>query len=319
LTKIPEASARRDTNERLLARPASWALPFSGARDYQQGWAVYLGVPIEFENIVGMKFRLIPPGTYLMGSTQEQVDEALPLAVFWTKDRVAAEFPQVSVYVAEPFYLGQFELTRGIFARFVEEEEYKTEGERSGVGGWMFTHERKWHQAPEYTWLNERDKETAEHPVRFLAAEDVEEFCRWMRKYDGGDYVIPTEQQWEFACRAGTTTQRYSAEPILAKLAVCTGELRPVGTKPANPFGLYDMLGNVFEVTRSRDSSRRYATRGGCFLAQAADSECRSAYYANAHADSYQGAFAEGYRIALVGDLKKVVQATAKRQAPANP
>jgi formylglycine-generating enzyme required for sulfatase activity len=87
------------------------------------------------------------------------------------------------------------------------------------------------------------------------------EFCERLSKLTGKDYRLPSESEWEYACRAGTTTPFYFGETITPELVNCDGnsaygkspkgeyreETTPVGQFPPNAFGLYDMHGNVFE------------------------------------------------------------------------
>ena len=95
-------------------------------------------------------------------------------------------------------------------------------------------------------------------PVEQVSWDDAVEFCRRLSELPGEKaakrrYGLPTEAQWEYACRAGTTTRWYSGDDEAGLVAVAWfntnagGQTHPVGQKPANAWGLYDMHGNVWE------------------------------------------------------------------------
>jgi formylglycine-generating enzyme required for sulfatase activity len=95
--------------------------------------------------------------------------------------------------------------------------------------------------------------DTLDLPVVGVSWEDAAAYCAWLSKHAGERYALPTEAQWEYACRAGTTT-RWScgdADKALDKHAWYAGNaggrLHPVGEKQPNPWGLFDMHGNVWE------------------------------------------------------------------------
>jgi formylglycine-generating enzyme required for sulfatase activity len=93
------------------------------------------------------------------------------------------------------------------------------------------------------------------HPVINISWLDIQDYIKWLNKETGEEYALPTEQQWEYACRAGTTTDYYTGDSIDITQAnfftddVSIGQTTPVGSYPPNPFGLYDMHGNVWEFT----------------------------------------------------------------------
>jgi formylglycine-generating enzyme required for sulfatase activity len=245
------------------------------ANAYQDAWAKHLGVPIEFTNSIGMKFRLIPPGEFLMGAADDDT-AAQP-----------SEKPQHKVTLTRPVLMGAHEVTVGQFRKFVEASGYKTNAETSGAGGeyWDFDQE-KLARGSEVTWATPPFEQAADHPVCCVSWNDAQRFCEWLSRTDGRGYALPTEAQWEFACRAGTTTPTpfgSAFDPTKAEANIYRHHKGTcaVGSYPPNAFGLHDVIGNVYE--RCQDPRRNYrpepatdptgrlqdpvdsVLRGGCF------------------------------------------------------
>jgi formylglycine-generating enzyme required for sulfatase activity len=89
---------------------------------------------------------------------------------------------------------------------------------------------------------------TPDRPVEQVSWEDAVEFCRRRSQEEGVNYRLPTEAEWEYACRAGTTTRTYLGQSIgRGNANIVSGRTEPVGQHRPNPFGLYDMHGNVYE------------------------------------------------------------------------
>ena len=106
--------------------------------------------------------------------------------------------------------MGIHEVTREEFEQFVKEMNYVTEAE-AGKGGLAWDEESgRDERKPEYTWKNAKYIPSQKHPVVFVTQADAQAFCEWLSRKDGRRYSLPTEAQWEFACRAGTTTPWYS-------------------------------------------------------------------------------------------------------------
>ena len=229
------------------APPAAIA-PFdaNAARQHQSAWAKHLRKSGVVEtNSIGMKLALIPPGDFLMGSTDADV---------WaTPD----EKPQHLVRITRPFCLGQYEVTQGQWRRVM------------GSAPW---------QDKPYS------REGADYPATYLRCEDASKFCERLTELERQAgrlstrerYLLPTEAQWEYACRAGSVT-RYGFGNDAADLhkhgwfggiydlntthglegirepfrlgSNVKNEKYPhlVGQKLPNRWGLYDMHGNVWE------------------------------------------------------------------------
>ncbi len=213
------------------------------ARAHQHAWAKRLGVPVETTNSIGMKLVLIPPGEFLMGSPDSE------------RGRFPNEGTQHRVRLTRSFYLGTHEVTVGQFRQFAEDTGYVVEADSSDG------------RAPRIPpWHNQKN----DHPVARVSWNDAVGFCRWMSEKEDRTYRLPTEAEWEYACRAGTTTRfqfGHDAERLVdfANVADATARQKypqwtwavaakdgyvytaPVGSFKANAFGLHDMHGNVAE------------------------------------------------------------------------
>jgi formylglycine-generating enzyme required for sulfatase activity/serine/threonine protein kinase len=252
--------------------PLPAVAPFDAAKakEHQKAWAKHLGVPVEMTNSIGMKLVLIPPGEFDMGSTQEEVDQLLKEAKEknypqWYKDPLPHEAPRHRVRLTKPFYLGDCDVTVGAFRRFVDDIGYKTDAEKDGKGGFGFDEKGVGAQKPEFAWHNPGFKQTDSHPVVNVSWNDAAAFCQWLGRKEGKEYRLPTEAQWEYACRAGSTT-RYSFgddEGSLGEYAWYDGnsgnKAHPVGEKKPNAWGLYDMHGSVWKWCADWHDSGYYA------------------------------------------------------------
>ncbi len=250
-------------------QPPVAVAPFGpkAARAYQEAWAKYLGVPVEKEVDLGggvkMQFVLIPPGEFFMGLSEHEGEVLSRLAPHYYKSyALDQERPLHKVQLTVPFYLAKFETTRGQFARFVQETNYVTVAERQGGALAWSQKEKKPYRQPGVTWKNDaplpKFTATEQHAVTVVSKADAEAFCNWLARKIGQPVRLPSEAQWEFACRAGTSMLTYFANDTneLSKWVNGAGNkdgfayLAPVGRFPANPFGLHDMLGNAAEVCR---------------------------------------------------------------------
>lgn len=242
--------------------PPPAIVPFDAeqAKSHQQAWAEYFDLPVEYENSIGMKFRLVPAGEFMMGTSQEEIDKLLAAAKEqkrpdWFIKEIPREAPQHKVTLTKPFSLCTHQVTRGQFRQFVEATGYKTDAEEDGKGGYGRENDQ-WVQSTRYLWntkLGLEPEQTDDHPVINVSWNDAVAFCEWLSKEAGGTYRLPTEAQWEFACRAGNPGW-YSFgddESRLADYAWYAGHgglgTKPVGQKAPNAFGLHDMHGNVWE------------------------------------------------------------------------
>ena len=243
-------------------QPPLAVVPFSAkeAVDLQQAWADHLGMPVAIENSLGMKFRLIPPGLFHMGMSAEQLTKlspTIPGAVdSASAKRAMEEEHDVSVFLTQPYYLAEWEVTVGQFRKFVDETGYQTDGEKSGLGGYAL-YQGKWQRHVSHLWKSPAEgwPLADDQPVVHISWNDAKAFSEWLYDKEWVRYAIPTEAQWEFACRAGSTAIYGGGdEPVALESVAWTKEsgvtfAQPVGSKLPNAFGLYDMLGNAFEWT----------------------------------------------------------------------
>ena len=161
-------------------------------------------------NSIGMKFTKIPVGEFMMGSRDNE------------KGRYDDEGPAHKVNISKPFYLGTYPVTQ-----------------------------REWKDVMGYNPSCLKDDDL---PVEKVLWNDVQEFIKKLNQKEGMDkYRLPSEAEWEYACRAGTTT-RYSFGDDEGKLGDYAwykensgSKTHQVGQKKPNPWGLYDMHGNVWE------------------------------------------------------------------------
>ena len=284
-----------------VAKPAGSLLvvPFSeaAAKTAQQALAQHLQTSVEVTDPLGIKLVLIPPGEFLMGAAagEKATDE---------------EKPQHKVRITRGFRLSACEITRGQFAKFLRESGYKTQAEQQPTGGHRIDDRGEPLYDSTCNWRNPGFKQDDRHPVVVVSWHDADAFCEWLTAKTGETYRLPTEAEWEYACRAGTTTRWYCGDDPegLVKVAnvrdaswgrkfgpaQITGDdgfvfTAPVGSYRPNAFGLYDMHGNVFEFVHDwgaraitnthRSTIRRAPTTARCGLAAAV----RSTRFARHH------------------------------------
>jgi formylglycine-generating enzyme required for sulfatase activity/tRNA A-37 threonylcarbamoyl transferase component Bud32 len=184
---------------------------------------------------LAMQFAWIPPGSFRMGSPRGELG------------RFVGE-TQHKVTLTKGFYMGTHLVTRGQFTTFVEKAGFTTEADRAGGAGILT--DKGWILRPGANWRNPGFEQTNDHPATCVSWNDALAFAKWLSKEEGKAFRLPTEAEWEYACRAGTTTAFHFGDAISAELANYQEHRRkttPVGMFPANAFGLHDMHGNVWE------------------------------------------------------------------------
>jgi WD40 repeat protein/formylglycine-generating enzyme required for sulfatase activity/tRNA A-37 threonylcarbamoyl transferase component Bud32/tetratricopeptide (TPR) repeat protein len=215
------------------------------ARVHQAAWAQHVGVPIVQTNSIGMSLALIPPGEFNMGAADDDASAA-------TDTR-----PQHHIALIRPFALSVLEVTIGQFRQFVEATGYRTEPERDGKGGVPPGEDSRTH-VPQVSWASpgaakaDSPPPGDDYPVTQITWNDAVAFCEWLGRKEGVTYRLPTEAEWEYACRAGTTTNYHvgdtaTSEHANVRSAGSPCQLVPGGHHPVNAFGLHDMHGSLRE------------------------------------------------------------------------
>lgn len=221
-------------------------------------------------NSIGMKLVRIPAGEYMMGSLKREMDWLrLTFKKTWReghKQWFQDELPLHPVRITRSFYMGSTEVTVGQFKQFVEATKHKTDAEK-GEGGMIFSkQENRWVPKKEMKWNSVPWRIADDQPVVFVSWNDAKAFCRWLSRKEKRTYRLPTEAEWEMACRGGATWARYpwgnrlpgntdsnfgDGDPKLPESLTTVDDgykyVAPVGSYRPNGFGLYDMAGNVME------------------------------------------------------------------------
>jgi sulfatase modifying factor 1 len=233
----------------------------------------------------------IEPGRFMMGAPDSD------------KDANPEDKPQREVRIEHAFYIGRTTVTFGQFQEFVLDTGYRTDAEKDrrpqyrGGHGFNVNRNRFEGWFPQYTWRNPGWPQTKDvdqdHPVGNVSWNDATKFCEWLSKQSGKQVRLPTEAEWEYACRAGTTTRFFTgddAASLKGYANVPDEALRkklgqradakvwfpfddgypftaPVARFKPNPWGLYDKMGNVFQWCAgeiSGDPPKR-VLRGGSY------------------------------------------------------
>ncbi len=235
--------------DELDAAPAS---PQQTAADQPQPQP--LDTP-EHTNSIGMRLRLIPAGTFEMGSMQAEIDTLVDSATIeGLADLTKSECPRHTVQISKPFFLGVVPVTQHEYRKVMSG---KSPSHFSEFG----VHENLL-----------RGVDTNDFPVEHVSWFDAVEFCNKLSRSSkltpyylnrrsrvsvlgGNGYRLPTEAEWEYACRAGCSDLYCfgNNDSELNEFAWYDhnsgGTTHPVGAKKPNDFGLYDMHGNVLEWT----------------------------------------------------------------------
>jgi len=225
---------------------------------------------------VKMTFVLVPAGTFTMGSTEADIKAVMAKRPEVKEESIADEKPAHKVTISKGFHMGRHEVTVGQFRRFVEVTGYKTDAEKGTgrKGAIVILPGGKGKFAEDASWRDPYFKQADDHPVVCVSWNDACAFGDWLNATDkgrpaGAVYRLPTEAEWEYACRAWTTTwYQWGDDPDKGKGWCNAGDLTakktipnwtgfnwhdgfvytaPVGSFKANAFGLYDMHGNVWE------------------------------------------------------------------------
>ena len=209
-------------------------------------------------NSIGMKLAHIPAGEFPMGSTEGELRRILKIAKVEVSDDFDwAETPQRKVKITKAFYMGVYEVTQGEYEKVMgTNPSYFSSG---GDGE-----------------KDAKRMDTSRFPVERVSWEDAVEFCKKLSQRaaeKGRTYRLPTEAEWEYACRAGTKTITSFGDSLSSTQANFNGTLPfgsakkgvylrrtcKVGSYVPNAWGLHDMYGNVREFCSDWYGKNHYA------------------------------------------------------------
>ena len=212
------------------------------------------------------EFVFIKGGSFLMGSPESEVDR---------RDNET----QHQVKVGD-FYMAKYTVTVAQFEVFIHESQYQTEADKDG-GSYAWTGKNLKKKAG-VNWrcdVKGEAQKDKQHPVIHVSWNDATEYCKWLSAKLNATFRLPTEAEWEYACRAGTTTPFNTGDNLTTDQANYDGNYpynknpkgkypqrtTPVGNYPPNAWGLYDMYGNVYEWCLDRYDNNYYdeCTRQG--------------------------------------------------------
>lgn len=202
---------------------------------------------------------VIPGGSFLMGASDEEAarEGRRPETAAW-------EHPQRHLTIATPWAVGRYLVTRREYTAFIEATHRPSDGCMVLDGG-------KWLKEPQRSFADPAFPQTDRDPAVCVNTADAEAYVRWLNETTGHHYRLLREDEWEYAARAGTTTSRWWGDERNSLCAHANGadqsyhaaypddphantacndgyvHTNPVDAFPPNPFGLYDMIGNVWE------------------------------------------------------------------------
>ena len=243
----------------------------------------------KISNNLGMEFVYVEPGTFMMGSPSNEPGRD-------------DDEKRHRVTLTKRFYMQTTEVTVRQWRSFVRDSGYESEAETGG-GAYVW-YGKKWKKKKGYYWDNPGFTQTDSNPVTCVSWNDANAFIKWLSSKEGKIYRLPTEAEWEYAARAGSSTAfanggiselKCGYDANLDVMGWYCGNSKkrthPVARKSPNVWGLYDMHGNVWEwcqdwygnyssssVTNpTGPSGGSYRVRrGGSWLSGAR--YCRSAY-----------------------------------------
>jgi formylglycine-generating enzyme required for sulfatase activity len=184
----------------------------------------------------GPQMVWIAAGSFQMGSNEGSSDEK----------------PVHRVSITQDFAMGRYEVTVGEFRQFVNATGYRTDAEKQGS---CYSWKQGWKNIEGANWRSPGFSQNDNHPVVCVSWNDAMAYAKWLSQQTGKQYSLPSEAQWEYAARAGTTTKYWWGNNIDKNRANCNGcgsrwdgkSTAPVGSFAPNSFGLYDTVGNVWE------------------------------------------------------------------------
>lgn len=313
--------------------PPFAAIPFTPqqAAEHARAWADYLMIPQEWKHPLGIRFRLIPPGEFMMGTIEQDIETFAPQIVDEQHALAClrSESPKHRVVITNPFYLSVHEISQRQYSQIMNQNP-----------SWFQ------HSNPEAA---DRDlpEDCGSLPVEGVSWFDAANFCRKLSRREdlspvyeivGGiptitdsaiGYRLPTEAEWEFACLAGSVGPYATGndEQALVGIANISNRLRrpmPVGSLGGNGFGIFDMHGNVNEWVQDAWSWLGYpvsdvatvidprgprsegyrVTRGGDYYYGPVDTRAAARFAATPEVPTH---YTTGFRIAIPVSVRRSV------------
>jgi formylglycine-generating enzyme required for sulfatase activity len=287
--------------------------------------------PIVWRNSIGIQLVRIPAGEFLMGLTPEEKDKfAARVKTAFFRNLLDGCVPQHKVRISYDFLMGKYEVTVKDFALFIEETKHQVQTDKGSVPITMVAGGFK--SVPGLNWENPGFAQTDKHPVVCISWQDAKAFCTWLNQKDkskpkGWRYRLPTEAEWEYAARGsknlyypwgnewkeGCAFTNIAGKTKADKDTPLTAPVGSYGKAGESPFGVCDMLGNIWEFCEdchganfyanspekdpfNKKSSGRRVVRGGSAIVE--ETVCSNVFRAG-DAESYTEA-SEGFRIVLV-------------------
>lgn len=230
-----------------------------------------------FTNSLGMKLVRIPAGAFVMGSSESDIAWAMTTLAQNQPVSLENEFPFHKIRISRPFFMSTTEVTVGQFQAFVDATGYVTDAEDAGGGQVFNTKNNRWEQKDGTSWKNPGWTVSSNQPVTMVSHNDAQAFVEWLSAKDKMPYKLPTESQWEYAAHGGISATQFPWGDTVpdgrrANYADRNTDLEwrdrdaddgykfvaPVGTYPANGYGLYEMAGNVAEWVRDHYGENYY-------------------------------------------------------------
>jgi len=201
---------------------------------------------------------VLPSGVFMMGSSPQE--RSLATIAGLKAESAAGEIPQHYVQLPS-FAAGRYAVTKGEFAAFVRSSGYRTEAEQ-GDGCYIWTG-KEWKTDAAYNWRNVGFAQGDDHPVVCVSWNDAQAYIKWLNRTSGKTFRLLSEAEREYASRGGTQTAFWWGDSITTAQANYNGTFSyngspkgqfrqatvPVNSISANPFGLYNLHGNVWEWT----------------------------------------------------------------------